>query len=266
MSTTNVQPLRLTPETSVGAPERIRHQWVDTFVSSDPGLNRLRLAAQSVLTISVALAAEWIFVHFTGALQMKAGDTASTAATTEVAMANHDLLAIAMLLGAIVGLMASFGVVDTTPKGQVATLSILPVPIIAALALGIGIGDHRVVALVVIALVLALGTYLRRFGRRGFLVGQMLFIGYFVGFSLHSAVTIEDLGWLSAEVAVGLAVVTAVRFVLFYPDQTKALERSRRSFDAQSASGDLTRPHALRRRRARCALGQTNAAPADPPQ
>jgi hypothetical protein len=233
VSTTNVQPLRLIPETSVGSPERIRHQWVDVLVSSDPGLNRLRLAAQSVLTIAAALAAEWIFVHFTGALQMKAGDT-STAAATEVAMANHDLLAIAMLLGAIVGLIASFGVVDPTPKGQMVTLVVLPVPIIAALALGIEIGNHRVVALVVIALVLACGTYLRRFGPRGFLVGQLLFIGYFVGFSLHSAVSIEDLGWLSAEVAVGLAVVTAVRFGLFYPDQTRALERCRRSFDARA--------------------------------
>ena len=108
MTTTSVQPPRSTRAPSVGAPERIRNQWVDALVNSDPGLNRLRLAAQSTLTIAAALAAEWLFVHFTGALQMKASDTASTATATKVAVANHDLLAIAMLLGAIVGLIVSW--------------------------------------------------------------------------------------------------------------------------------------------------------------
>jgi hypothetical protein len=101
---------------------------------------------------------------------------------SKVTVSNRDLLANAMLLGAIVGLIASLGVLDPTAKRQVVTLLILPIPIISALALGIGIGDHRVAALAVIALVLALGTYLRRFGPRGSLVGQLLFIGYFVGF------------------------------------------------------------------------------------
>jgi hypothetical protein len=153
---------------------------------------------------------------------------------TKAAVANHDLLAIAMLLGAIIGLIASMGVHDPTGKSQVITFLILPIPIISALALGIAIGDHRVVALVVIALVLSFGTYLRRFGPRGFLAGQLLFIGYFLGFSLHSAVRIGDLGWLAAEVGVGLGVVAAVRFALFYPHQDRALERTRRSFDARA--------------------------------
>jgi Fusaric acid resistance protein-like len=234
MSITNVRPAQPLVAASAGAPARIRHRWVDLLVSTDPGLNRLRHAAQGVLSIALALGAEWIFVHFTGALQMATGPAASAATRSTAAAANHDLLAIAMLLGAIVGLIASMGVNDPTAKGQVITLLILPVPIISALALGIGIGDHRVAALAVIALVLALGTYMRRFGPRGFLAGQLLFIGYFVGFSLHSIVTISDLGWLAAEVGVGLGVVSAVRFVLFYPHQTRALERTLRSFDARA--------------------------------
>src|SRR3984885_15107869 len=209
---------------SAGAPERIPNRWVDLLVSSDPGLNRLRSAAQSVLTIAVALGAEWIFVHLTGALQIQSSATASVATASKMTAANHDLLAIAMLLGAIVGLIASAGVQDAKAKSQAITLLILPIPIISALALGIGIGGHRVAALVVIALVLALGTYLRRFGPRGFLAGQLLFIGYFVGFSLHSAVMIGDLGWLAAEVGVGLGIVTVVRFALFYPHPDRALE------------------------------------------
>jgi hypothetical protein len=234
MSITTVRQPRPTRAASASGPGRIRSQWTDLLVSSDPGLNRLRAAAQGVLTIAVALGVEWVFVHLTGALQIGSGATASVATASKVAAANHDLLAIAMLLGAIVGLIACMGVQDSTPKGQVITFLLLPVPIISALALGIAIGGHRVAALVVIALVLALGTYLRRFGPRGFLAGQLLFIGYFLGFSLHSAVSIGDLGWLAAEVGVGLGVVTAVRFTLFYPHQDRALERTRRSFDARA--------------------------------
>ena len=234
MSIASVRQPRLTPGASDGAPERSRNRWVDLLVSSDPGLNRLRGAAQSVLTIAIALGAEWTFVHLTGALQIESMATASVATASKMVAANHDLLTIAMLLGAIFGLIASMGVHDPTAKNQVITLLILPIPIISALALGIGFGDHRVASLVVIALVLALGTYLRRFGPRGFLSGQLLFIGYFVGFSLHSAVMIGDLGWLAAEVGVGLGVVTTVRFGIFYPHQAKALERTRRSFDARA--------------------------------
>src|ERR1700722_16795808 len=119
---------------SAGAPERIRNRWVDFLVSSDPGLNRLRDAAQSVLTIAVALGAEWIFVHLTGALQIPSGATASVAAASKIAVANHDLLAIAMLLGAIVGLIASMGVQDPRARSQLITLLVLPVPIVSALA------------------------------------------------------------------------------------------------------------------------------------
>jgi Fusaric acid resistance protein-like len=234
MTISNVKQKRPTLTASTGTPERIRSRWVDLLVSSDPGFNRLRSAAQSVLTIAVALGAEWIFVHLTGALQIQSSATASVATASKMTAANHDLLAIAMLLGAIVGLIASAGVQDAKAKSQAITLLILPIPIISALALGIGIGGHRVAALVVIALVLALGTYLRRFGPRGFLAGQLLFIGYFVGFSLHSAVTIGDLGWLAAEIGVGLGVVVLVRFVLFYPHPGRALERTRRSFDARA--------------------------------
>jgi uncharacterized membrane protein YgaE (UPF0421/DUF939 family) len=215
-------------------PPLLRSRWVNVLVSSDPGHSRLRHATESVLGIALALVAESVFVHGSGALLRQPGPGASTATLVAVAAANHDLLAIAMLLGAILGLISSMSLTEVTAKGQLITLLILPVPMISALALGITLGGHRAVALAVIALVLAFGTYLRRFGPRGFVVGQLLFVGYFVGFSLHSAVTIGDLGWLAAEVGVALIVAAAVRFTLFYPHPAKTLERTQRSFDAQA--------------------------------
>jgi hypothetical protein len=39
------------------------------LVGPDPGLNRLRTVLCAMLTIAGAIGAEWLFVHFTGALQ-----------------------------------------------------------------------------------------------------------------------------------------------------------------------------------------------------
>lgn len=79
MRTATVSQPNPTLGASAGARENIRSGWVDLLVSSDPGLNRLRGAAQSVLTIAIALGAEWIFVRLTGALQIESAAGASVA-------------------------------------------------------------------------------------------------------------------------------------------------------------------------------------------
>jgi uncharacterized membrane protein YgaE (UPF0421/DUF939 family) len=61
-----------------------------------------------------------------------------------------------------------------------------------------------------------------------------LFIGDLIGFFIHGAVKTDDLGWLVAEIGVGLAVAIAVRFVLFYPHPGRALKRTQRSYDARA--------------------------------
>jgi uncharacterized membrane protein YgaE (UPF0421/DUF939 family) len=43
-----------------------------------------------------------------------------------------------------------------------------------------------------------------------------------------------DLGWVTAEIGVGLAVTLAVRFGLFYPNHAKALDRTQRSYQARA--------------------------------
>jgi uncharacterized membrane protein YgaE (UPF0421/DUF939 family) len=214
---------------------RIWDRWVDRVAGSDPGLNRFRMALQSVLTIAVILEAEWLFVHFTHALQIQANSARLPAGqAAQVALANHGLLVMAMLIGAIVGLLASFGIADKTAQDQLVTTLFLPVPMIAALALGIALGGHRLFALASLAVIVTVGTYLRRFGPRGFIAGVMLFIGDFLGFFLHGTVTLGDLGWLAAEIGVGIVIAIGVRFALFYPHQAKALERTQRSFAARA--------------------------------
>jgi uncharacterized membrane protein YgaE (UPF0421/DUF939 family) len=213
---------------------RSRAEWFDRFIGSDPGLNRFRIAVQSVLTIALILEAEWLFVRLTHALQLPIS-SGSAAAVAQAAVANHEYLVIGMLLGAIIGMISSFGVTDTTARGQLVTTLFLPVPMIGALALGIALGGYRLAALTSLVVVLALGTYCRRFGPRGFIAGMLLFMGDFFGFFLHGAVTLSDLGWLSAEIGVGVVVALVVRFVFFYPRPKKALGRAQRSYDARAS-------------------------------
>jgi uncharacterized membrane protein YccC len=189
----------------------------------------------AVVTVAAVLEAEWLFVHFTHALQIQNhGLRLASAAAAKVAVANHEYLVIMLLLGAIVGMISAFGVMDPRAKGQLVTTLLLPIPMLSALALGIALGGHRVLSLALLAVVLAIGTYCRRFGPRGMVAGLLLFIGFFFGFFLHAAVTVDDLGWLAASVGVGVLASLAVRFALFYPRQKKALDRTQRSYGARA--------------------------------
>jgi uncharacterized membrane protein YccC len=190
---------------------------------------------QSVLTIAVALVVEWAFVHSTHALLIEShGGGLPATEAAKVAIANHGIMVIAMLLGGIIGLISTFGVTDATAPGQLVTLVLMPIPFVAALSFGLAVGGHRTLALVCLTLIIAVGTYCRRFGPRGFMAGILLFTGDFIGFFVHAAVPIHDVGWLVAEVGIGLGTAIAVRFVFFYPRPARALERTQRSYDARA--------------------------------
>jgi hypothetical protein len=62
------------PDSTIpSAPRRRRPRWIDWFDwidGTDPGLMRLRMAAEIVVVIGIVLVAEWLFVRATGALQV----------------------------------------------------------------------------------------------------------------------------------------------------------------------------------------------------
>lgn len=209
---------------------------VDQFLGSDPGLNRLRMALQAVISIAAIVGAESLFVHLTHALQIQvpAGVPLPPAKAAMIALANHEFLVIAIMLGAMIGMMSSFGVADPTAKGQLISMLVLPWPMIAAMTLGIAIGPYRIVALASFPVILAAGTYFRRFGPRGFMTGMLLFMGDFMGFFMHAALTLGDMGWITAEIGVGVVVAMIIRFVFFFPRQAKALQRTQRSYSARA--------------------------------
>jgi uncharacterized membrane protein YccC len=217
------------------APARFWDSWVDSFAGFDPGLNRFRMALHAVLTIGAAIAAEGIFIHFTQALYVQThGAVLPAAETARVTAADHAFLVIAMLIGGLVGIFSSVAVTDKTVRGQLVSTLFFPIPLFGMLSFGLAIGGHRTAALVSFPVVLAIGTYLRRFGPRGVISGVLLFFGDFFGSFLHGVLPLGDLGWVAAEIGVGLAVAIAVRFTLFYPSQARALQRTQRSYAARS--------------------------------
>src|ERR1700691_6736179 len=70
-----------------------RPRWtklLDRLLGSDPGLIRLRSALMVALTVGAIIPAEWVFVHFTHALQSQGLEANTSAtATAEMATANH---------------------------------------------------------------------------------------------------------------------------------------------------------------------------------
>ena len=82
----------------------------------------------TVLTIGLILQAEWLLVHFTNALQIQTtpGAALPPAQAAQIAVANHDYLVIMMLLGAILGMISGFGVVEPDARGQLITVLFLP--------------------------------------------------------------------------------------------------------------------------------------------
>ncbi|HEX4831942.1 MAG TPA: FUSC family protein [Trebonia sp.] len=215
---------------------RARLAWLDWLDASDPGLMRLRMATEVMVSIGVVLVAEWLFVRATGALQVRIPAAAPAAAAAQLWALNHALMVIAMMLGAIMAMIIGFGAsMFPTAREQVVTMVFLPVPLLVFLVAGLEIHD-RPVSLALLAITLAAGAYARRFGPRGFNGGVLAFMGMFLGFFIQDYVTLADFGWLAAEVGLGTVLTMIVHFALFRPHPGAALRRMQRSYSARARS------------------------------
>ncbi|RNI24422.1 FUSC family protein [Flexivirga caeni] len=215
-------------------PYRPRSDLTDWFLAQDPGLNRLRMALQVVVSIAAALLAERIFVQTTGALQHSTAGL-PPAVAAQVDAGNHAMLVVSMMVGAMICMIASFGApMFATVRQSYLVILAMPVPMIAGLAIGLAVAHHRTLALTLLAVILAGGAYLRRFGPWGFLGAQMLFMGDFMGFFLGAELPFSALKWLAPEVFLGAIVACLAQLVLFHPSQRRTLRRVRRSFGSRA--------------------------------
>lgn len=212
-----------------------RWDGVDRVRGFDPGLTQLRTAVQAVLGIAIAVSAEYVFARTTGALQIDThGAVLSPQHSALVAAQHHGVLIIAMLLGALMAMVAAFVVADPTPRDQLVSTLLLPIPMLASMGIGLLLGPYRLPSLAYLVVALMVGTYLRRYGPRGFAAGMLLFNGGFMGFFLNPYIPARNIGWVAAELGIGVLAFLLVRFGLFPPDPAKTLLRLQSSWVARS--------------------------------
>jgi uncharacterized membrane protein YccC len=203
---------------------------IDQLAGADPGQTQLRLALQAVLGIGTGVGLAYAFVRLTGALQLP--PNAGPAAVVQVG--DHALLIVAMLISAMVAMMAGFVVSDTTPRGQILSTLILPIPMLGAMTIGIALGPYRIASLAWLVVLLAAAVYVRRFGPRGVAIGMVMFNGGFLGFFLHVQIGLRDVGWLAALLGLGVVASLTIRFTLFRTDLLRTLAGMRRSWEGRA--------------------------------
>jgi uncharacterized membrane protein YccC len=80
---------------------------------------------------------------------------------------------------------------------------------------------------------MAVAVYVRRWPPRGFAWGMVAFNGAFLGFFLHSEIGLRDVGWLAADLVIGVLASLLVRFAFFRPHPGRTLARMRRSWESR---------------------------------
>jgi uncharacterized membrane protein YccC len=191
----------------------------------DPGLNQLRTALAAVMGVGAALGLCYLFVELTGALQLPAG----SAPAPVLAAANHATLLISMLLAGVVAMMSTFVVQDHTVRDQVLSSLLLPVVVLAVLTLALVIAPYHLPSLAFLVVVMAAGVYVRRFAPRGFGIGMGMFLGGFLGYFLHTRLALNDVGWIAANLGIGVLASLLMRFAVLPPTPGRTLARMHRS-------------------------------------
>jgi uncharacterized membrane protein YccC len=195
-----------------------------------------------VASIGITIAVMYGFEQWQHLLwaEAPAGPPLPPAAAAELAIQHQAITVLAMVLGGIVAMLSTFAAMETRPREQIVTMAFLPVPMLATMALALVVAPHRVLALALLALVMGVGTYLRkfvpRFGPRAFLYGILLFIGYFFGFLSNGAIATNQLGSVAILLWLAAAVNLVFKLAISNPLAKGRLARTRGSFRARARS------------------------------
>jgi len=222
--------------------EVLRSRAKDLLLASDPGFNRLIQALQLVAAIGLTIAVVYVFEQITHVLwaTAPAGPRLPAKAAAELAVQHQAITLLAMLLGGIVAMLSSIAVMETNPREQAVTMALMPVPIVATMALALAVASHHVLGLALMAVVMGIGTYLRRFipvvGPRAALCGVLLFIGYFFGFLSNGAIELGQLGSIALILWLAVAVNFVFKLAIANPLAKGRLTRTRNSFRARARS------------------------------
>ncbi|MDL5154901.1 FUSC family protein [Actinomycetospora termitidis] len=180
------------------------------FVTSDPGLARLRLA--SVAVASMALAAGLV-----------AWGRATVATDEPVTV---------VLFAGVLAMISNLAVNEKTVPRQRATTALMALPALASTVTGTLLSPYRVVADVVFVAVMIAAVYVRRFGPRGFALGMAAFMPFF--FTQFLQAKPPQVPALCVAVVIGLSSTLLLRGFLFAERPERTLRRLVDAFRARA--------------------------------
>lgn len=180
------------------------------LVTADPGLARLRLAAVAVASMALA-----------------AGIVALARAT----VLPGEPVTIVLFAG-VLGMISNLAVNETSLPRQRVTTLLMAVPALAATVAGTLLSPYRVVADVVFVAVMVAAVYVRRFGPRGFALGQAAFMAFF--FTQFLKVQPAQVPALCVAVVAGLGSTLLLRGVVFAERPERTLRRLVDAFRARA--------------------------------
>ncbi|MGH3797808.1 MAG: FUSC family protein [Pseudonocardiaceae bacterium] len=183
--------------------------WADRWAAVDPGLNRLTSAMRAMVGVGSGLGVEYLFAQLTS-----------------------QAVLVPMLLGAVLAMMAAFGVTDATRAGKAITLLCLPLFMIVGMLAALAVDRVRLASLVTFVVVMFVAVWIRRFGPRFFIGGMVTFIGYF--FSLFLGLKLAQLPGLLAVIGVAVAWAMLLNLVLMPVRNDRVLRRMVRAFEARA--------------------------------
>jgi uncharacterized membrane protein YccC len=226
------------PTTREGLP-----RWLDgardVLGSADPGLNRLFQSLELIVAIGASIAVIYAFMQLTHVMwiQPAPGVRLSPAQVAEMAVQHHGITLLAMLLGGVIGMLSVFAVTEQTLKEEGLTLTLMPIPMLATMALAVPLVDDRAIGIAVPAVLVGVGSYLRKFiptfGARMFVFGAELFVGFIFGFLSGGALQEDMIGWITVVLVISCTVNFVIKVLVARPLARGRLERIAMAFRAR---------------------------------
>jgi uncharacterized membrane protein YccC len=245
---------------------RVRER-LDGIIGFDPGFNQLVTAGGVAAGVSVSLGLIYLYAQIFHPMWAPLPPHASPRIAAEIGLQHHGYTLLAMLIGGLVGMISAFAMADTKVRSLALSFAVLPIPMLIAIWVAVQFLHLHTLGIVVMAVVIGAGAYMPRFtpriGPRAFILGQMLFIGYILGFLSRGEITSGDLGPVAGILWTSCAINFLLKVLIFLPLRRGALMRTIRAFFARGrgvivaaasmyeAETDAERERAKRRLRAR---------------
>ncbi len=170
-------------------PRRVLGRLRDRVAASDPALSRLRIASRAVLSMIV-----------NGLLL--AGITML-----------HGLPIAAYGLAVVISFIGSLAVRDSTPKGKAVTRAMAGVAAVLSMLTASLLSPTPLLADIAFLCIIFAAVFARGYGPRGFAIGMLAFMAYFLGDYLRPPPA--EMGWVALAAAIALTTTHVVgRFVL----------------------------------------------------